>query len=123
MQASQDIGLGTGYVPSNIGHVFGRMGVGARTTPGSSSAVGAFQWTTPSTIHGMMLSLFPSDPTQSSGLIDTQTINIEASAVEFTNLATIIAPVQPAAALDPIQEGHAWLLKASSIFTLGLIVT
>lgn len=43
LSANQDVTIP--YTATNVGHIFGRMGVGAMTTPGHAQAVKAFQWT------------------------------------------------------------------------------
>jgi hypothetical protein len=85
---------GVAYVPTNIGHIFGRMGVGSRTTPGNSDVVNAYQWTTPSTEHGMIVSMFPSDPS-ATGLAATQNIKISTSYTTFDTLSTVLKPTRP----------------------------
>lgn len=119
MQAALDISLGAAYVPTDIGHIFGRMGVGARTTPGSSEVVGAFQWATPTNDHAMMVSMFPTEP-GAAGLTSGQMITIEASEVAFVTLNTIVAPVRPAAA-TPADTGAVWVKTASIMGVTSLI--
>lgn len=98
IQASQDISVLTGYIPSSIGHIFGRMGVGARTFPGHANAEEAFQWTTPTNDHAMMVNLLPVNPSD-SGLATTQFIKLTSNFVGFKDLNSIVAPVQPSAAI------------------------
>lgn len=81
LQASTDIALFTSAQIQNVGHVFGRLGQGERTMP-NYLAQFAFQWSNPTpNDHGMMISILPVVPTDTTGLTAGKTIDFVVKSV------------------------------------------
>jgi len=69
----------------------------------------------------MMVSLFPYDLNDATGIPPGMAVTIEASAVTWRTFGSIQAPVQPPAAIAPIFAGETYLVL-SIAFTTGLII-
>ena len=106
--------------PQWVGHVFGRMGQGARTTPDESDFQAPFVWATLSSGGtGMMVSLLPIQES-SSGLNAGQNVKLTAKIETwFDNNSLTTAPVQPVAADSVV--GNASLLKGSMLAGAALL--
>lgn len=90
----------TGTNTANVGHVYGRLGQGAYTTPEAATVKVGFQWETPTADHALMLSLLPSDAT-AAAQTGTETITFKTSLTTFETNANIKPPTQPNAAVPP----------------------
>ena len=106
--------------PQFVGHVFGRYGQGARTTPWNSEVEKPFIWETSSAgnVVGMSISLLPIMQSD-NGVGDGQYVKINATVLEWQDKSLLTTkPTQPAAAVDPINQGT-WLKTSSIVMAVG----
>lgn len=107
---------------ANVGHVFGRMGQGARTMPsyalnGATVTNTAFQWkSSEANAHVLSFSLLPSSASD-AGLSATKKIEITAQVLQFVALTDLQIPAQPAAATAPKAAGS--MMGAAMTATAG----
>ena len=101
LQASTNTASFTAAEVENVGHVFGRLGQGARTLPTYGGQT-AFAWNdetaTAQSAHGMMFSILPTVPGDTTGLAAGKPIDFVVQAVPFATLADSGMPTQPTAA-------------------------
>jgi len=95
------------------GHVFGLRGQGNATNPADGIAF-AYRAVTTTATHGMMVSLFPYDGSDTTGITGTNSVVLTGSAVTWRAVESFNAPVQPAAAVAPNSAGAAYLVAGAA---------
>ena len=104
------------------GHTFGLFGQGKAVMPADGIAYSYNYTFLGANTAGMMISLFPYDPTQ-TGLLPTKTITIEASAVQWrNNFVSLADPPTPQTSI-PAMAGRASVLALGGMFSIGLIIS
>jgi len=114
--------------PQHVGHVFGRMGQGDRTTAFELDVQAPFIWNTVAQGEktGMMISLLPVTAS-STGLAEEQFVYINATLMDWQDHSLLTTPPSaPTAAVPPTALGSKWLksttllLAATSSLCLSL---
>lgn len=82
----------------------------------------AFSWADPvSSAHGMMFSILPTNPTDTTGLAVSKTIDFTVSSVPFATLDEAGLPVQPAAATAPDGAAKHGLLLSGAVLGMTAV--
>jgi hypothetical protein len=95
------------------GHTFGVRGQGNAT-----NAVAGTAWAnrvvSATATHGMMVSLFPYDMTDSTGIASGKNVTLKASAIAWRAVKSFNAPAQPAAVSAPDSAAAAYLAAGAA---------
>lgn len=118
MTPSGDTSSSTAVLVTNGGHVFGRLGQGADTMPGSNAP---FLWADQSSTYvaGMLISFFPEGESD-VGLAAGKVVNMTVQAADYLDLTSLNVPSMPSAALNPDSSGASELSK--SALTVSLLM-
>jgi len=111
----------TGTDVTNIGHIFGRLGVGLANYPGSSAPFywGKIEPTDEPTIN---VSVFPNAEGDAGLNGAAKFIEIEAKVFDWETLDGYVAPTQPVAASSPDSKATNILL-CSAVASLSIIMS
>lgn len=115
----------TAVLPQNVGHIFGRMGQGERTSwmNGEGLRMLPFAWddmSASTSRKSMMVSLLPIRVTD-DGLTSAKNITMQVTVLKFWDKTTFVEPVQPTAATPPVSQAFKTLTSMASIgVTLAL---
>jgi len=123
LQASTAVSSVIAASYTNVGHVFGRLGQGAATTPGATGVKAPFQWFTPDNKHTMLVSILPVDHTSTQMVASTDEIDFVFTAAAFENNANIKPPTRPIAAIPPNPVSAIYIQGASAALACFMFST
>jgi len=113
LAATADTTSATTALNAGSGHTFGLLGQGDATNPADGMAW-ANRVVVATTTHGMMVSMFPYDNSDTTGVAASKTIVMNIKAVTWNAWKSFQAPSQPAASVAPDAAAATYLAASAA---------